>query len=120
MTSRASSILSQVRSHQVRLRAKPRVGWPDGRRQFGEVSGAVKTVLAEADAEMRVKDVHAGVERLLGGEVSFQSVADFLTKNSKGREAFVREAEVSGMPQDAAVRDPVQMVPDWAGLQTHL
>ena len=77
--------LTGEKSRQVRLGAKPRVGWPDGRRQFGEVSGAVKTVLAEADAEMRVKDVHAGVERLLGGEVSFQSVADFLTKNSKGQ-----------------------------------
>jgi len=77
--------LTGEKSRQVRLRAKPRVGWPDGRRQFGEVSGAVKTVLAEADAEMRMKDVHAAVERLLGGEVSFQSVADFLTKNSKGQ-----------------------------------
>ena len=70
---------------QARRRAKPRVGWPDGRRQFGEVSGAIKTVLAEADGEMRLKDVHAEVERLLGGEVSFRSVADFLTKNSKGQ-----------------------------------
>lgn len=49
------------------------------------MSGAIKTVLAGADAEMRMKDVHAEVERLLGGEVSFQSVADFLIKNSKGQ-----------------------------------
>ena len=33
---------------------------------------------------MRVRDIHAGVERLLGGKVSFQSVADYLIKNSKG------------------------------------
>lgn len=77
--------LTGEESGQVRHRAQPRAGWPDGRRQFGEVSGAIKTVLAEADAEMRMKDVHAEVERLLGGEVSFQSVADFLTKNSKGQ-----------------------------------
>jgi hypothetical protein len=49
------------------------------------VSGAIKTVLTEADAEMRIKDIHAELERLIGGEVSFQSVADFLTKNSKGQ-----------------------------------
>jgi hypothetical protein len=76
--------LTGEESHQVRRRAQPRVGWPDGRRQFGEVSGAIKAVLAADDVEMRVKDVHAEVERLLGGEVSFQSVADFLTENSKG------------------------------------
>lgn len=33
---------------------------------------------------MRMKTIHAEVEQLLGGEVSFQSVADYLLKNSKG------------------------------------
>ena len=33
---------------------------------------------------MRMKDVHDEVERLLEGAVSFQSVADFLIKSSKG------------------------------------
>jgi hypothetical protein len=58
-------------SRQDRPKAKPRIGWPDGRRQFGEVSGAIKSVPAETDADMRMKEVHAEVERLLGGEVSF-------------------------------------------------
>lgn len=63
---------------------KPKAGWPDGRRKFGEVSGAIKAVLAQNGGEMRMKTIHAEVERLLGGEVSFQSVADYLLKNSKG------------------------------------
>lgn len=63
---------------------KSRAGWPDGRRKFGEVSGAIKAVLAKNGGEMRMKTIHAEVEQLLGGEVSFQSVADYLAKNIKG------------------------------------
>ena len=37
-------------------------GRADGRRQFGEVSGAVKAVLGQADGAMRMKDVHAAVQ----------------------------------------------------------
>ena len=76
--------LTAEEGRQARRRAKPEAGWPDGRRKFGEVSGAIKTVLALSDGEMRMKDVHRGVERLLDGAISFQSVADFLIKNSKG------------------------------------
>ena len=76
--------LTGEESRQVRRRAKPKTSWSDGRRQFGTVSGAIKTVLGHAETEMRMKDIHAEVERFLGGEVSFQSVADFLIKNSKG------------------------------------
>ena len=65
---------------------------------FGQVSGAIKTVLAEADAEMRIKDIHAGVERLSGGEVSFQSVADYLIKNRKGQKHLVQATEVWALP----------------------
>ena len=32
-----------------------------------------------------MKDIHTEVEQLLGGKVSFQSVADYLLKNSKGQ-----------------------------------
>jgi hypothetical protein len=56
----------------------------DGRRRFGEVSEAVKTVLTQATEPMRIRDVHAAAEELLGGPVSFYSVADVLIKNSKG------------------------------------
>ena len=66
-------------------------GWPDGRRKFGTVSGAVVAVLTRADAEMRMKTIHAEVERTLEGSVSFQSVADYLIRRSKGpRPLFVR------------------------------
>ncbi len=42
------------------------------------------TVLAEADSEMRMKSIYSEVERVLGGSVSFQSVADYMIKNAKG------------------------------------
>jgi hypothetical protein len=48
-------------------------------------------VLSETDSEMRLRDIHTEVERVLGGRVSFQSVADYLLKRSKGpRPPFVR------------------------------
>ncbi len=71
-----------------RREAKSKTGWPDGRREFGSVSGAIKTVLAQGGTEMRMKDVHHEVERLLDGTVSFQSIADYLIKNSKGPKAL--------------------------------
>ena len=73
---------------QARRRANSKAGWPDGRRKFGTVSTAIKTVLTRYGGEMRMRDVHREVERLLGGAVSFQSVADFLIKNSKGPKAL--------------------------------
>jgi hypothetical protein len=64
---------------------------PAGRRKFGEVSGAIMVVLSETASEMRLRDIHAEVERVLGGRVSFQSVADYLLKRSKGsRPLFIR------------------------------
>jgi hypothetical protein len=40
---------------------------------------------------MRLREIHADVERLLGGKVSFQSVADYLVPRSKGpKPLFVR------------------------------
>jgi hypothetical protein len=48
-------------------------------------------VLVEGDSEMRMRAIHAEVERVLGGSVSFQSVADYLIKNAKGpKPTFVR------------------------------
>ena len=75
---------------QRRSAARPS-GWSDGRRRFGTVSGAIVDVLIRADSEMRMKTIHAEVECALGGSVSFQSVADYLIKRSKGpRPLFVR------------------------------
>lgn len=83
--------LTSEKRRQVRRRAKTEAGWPDGRRRFGTVSGAVVAVLTRADAEMRMRSIHAEVEQELGGSVSFQSVADYLIKRSRGaRPLFVR------------------------------
>ena len=76
--------LTTDEGRQARREAKSKTGWSDGRREFGSVSGAIKEVLAQAETEMRMKNIHVEVERLLDGPVSFQSVADFLIKNSKG------------------------------------
>jgi len=57
---------------------------PDGRRPFGSVSEAIVKVLAQADAAMRVRDIHSEVERVLGGSVSTSSVKNHLHKGSRG------------------------------------
>ena len=77
--------LTRDDSHQDQGRSRAlRAGWPDGRRKFGTVSGAIVSVLAHADCEMRVKAIHAEVERLLEGTVSRYSVADYLRMRSTG------------------------------------
>lgn len=77
--------LTRSASHKDRpKRKKSSGGWPDGRRKFGTVSSAVVAVLAQADREMRVGEIHAEVERLLDGNVSFYSVTDYLHARSRG------------------------------------
>lgn len=61
------------------------VGAPDGRRPFGVVGDAVTDALTHARAALRVRDVHAHVEQILGGEVSRSSVRSFLHRRSRGR-----------------------------------
>jgi hypothetical protein len=56
---------------------------PGGRRKYGTVGAAIVAVLAQADREMRVKDIHEEVERHLGGSVSRFSVSDYLRRRSK-------------------------------------
>jgi hypothetical protein len=77
-------LTAEVSDQAPRRSAARPSGWSDGRRKFGEVSGAIKAVMAQNGGTMRMKTIHAEVEQLLGGEVSFQSVADYLLKNSKG------------------------------------
>lgn len=57
---------------------------PDGRRPVGSVGGAIVQVLAEAESTMRVRDIHAAVERLLGSPVASGSVKNYLHKRSQG------------------------------------
>ena len=51
---------------------------PDGRRKFGSLRDAIVAVLQEADRELRVREVHAAVEQLLGEPVSRGSVKSYL------------------------------------------
>src|SRR5437016_871127 len=88
-------LLQCLTSHKPRKAAAKReasaIGGSEARRKFGTVGGAVIAVLAEAAGEMRVKLIHAEVERRLGGRVSRFSVADYLRRRSKGaRPMFVR------------------------------
>src|SRR5437870_8412801 len=69
---------------QERSEVTATTSWPDGRRRFGTVSGAILRVLAEADDELSVRAIRTGVERLLGGSVSRFSVSDYLLVRSKG------------------------------------
>jgi hypothetical protein len=50
----------------------------------GLVAKAIQQVLAEAPGPMRVCDIHAAVEDLLGQSVPTSSVKDWLAKNVKG------------------------------------
>jgi hypothetical protein len=77
--------LTRESRHKTRSRkVKEQAGWPDGRRKFGSVSGAILAVLAQTDSEMKVKAIHEQVERVLGGRVSRLSVSDYLLTRSKG------------------------------------
>jgi hypothetical protein len=84
-------LTAEVSDQALRESDAQPAGWSDGRRKFGTVSGAIMTVLTRADSEMRMRTIHAEVEGVLGGSVSFQSVADYLIKRSKGpKPLFVR------------------------------
>jgi hypothetical protein len=54
-------------------------------RSFGEVGDAVVQVLAEARCELRMMDIHAAVEDLLGEPVSRSSVKNYLARGCNVR-----------------------------------
>ncbi len=59
-------------------------GWSDGRRRFGSVRDAIVQVLAKSDSDMAARNIHAEVERILGGQVSRSSVKGYLHEGSRG------------------------------------
>src|SRR5437868_6106300 len=68
-----------------------RSGWPDGRRKFGTVSGAIISALERSGPEMSVKAVREEVEAHFGGTVSRFSISDYLLRRSKGlKPLFIR------------------------------
>ena len=58
---------------------------PDGRRKFGTVRDAIVQVLANADCELRVREIQKGVEEVLGEPVSPSSIKDYLRKGCRRR-----------------------------------
>jgi hypothetical protein len=56
--------LTDVKAHKARPRRKRRAGWPDGRRKFGTVGGAIVQVLFRAGGKLSVKTIRAEVEQL--------------------------------------------------------
>jgi len=60
-------------------------GSPDGRRSFGTVSAAIIAVLKGVDSDLRVRDIHQEVERLLDGPVSRSSIKNYLHKRSRSQ-----------------------------------
>ena len=57
----------------------------DGRRKFGTVRDAIVKVLAQAESELRVRDIQRGVEEVLGGHVSPTSVKAYLRTGCQRR-----------------------------------
>ena len=55
---------------------------PDGRRKSGTVRDAIVAVLKQPGCEMRVRDIHAGVEKMLGESLSTSSVKAYLRRGS--------------------------------------
>ncbi len=72
-------------------RARPAAtGSSDGRRRFGSVRDAILRVLAASEADLSVRDIHAGVERIFGSPVSRSSVKSYLHKGRGNSGVFER------------------------------
>ena len=63
----------------------------DRRLRYGLVPKAIMQILSESDEPMRVRDIHAEVEALLGQAVSSSAVKNWLARHAQGDQAlFVR------------------------------
>src|SRR5438067_8767599 len=56
---------------------------PDGRRRFGAVRDEIVAVLEQADGELLVREIHAGVEARLDEPVSRGSVKSYMRASSQ-------------------------------------
>ena len=73
------------KDHKIRRkRTTSRGAWPDGRRRYGQVAGAIVDVLDQARGELSIRTIREQVEQLLGGPVSRHSISDYLCVRSKG------------------------------------
>jgi hypothetical protein len=76
-------LTSQRRRKQRRRQSTSTDGpSPDGRRSFGSVRSAIVQVLTEAESDLRVREIWAEVERLLGEPVSRHSVKSYLHRRT--------------------------------------
>src|SRR5439155_25854314 len=91
------SLTSQRRRKQRRTQSTSSDGpRPDGRRRFGTVSGAIVQVLAEAQSDLRAREIWAEVERLLGSSVSRHSIKSYLHRGSYGSTAMFERVNHGG------------------------
>jgi hypothetical protein len=84
------SLTSQPRRKQRKRQPDGYGPKPDGRRQFGTVSGAIVHVLTEAQSDLRVKEIWHQVEHLLGEPVSRRSVKSYLHRGTYELKIFER------------------------------
>jgi hypothetical protein len=84
-----TTLFQRLTAHDWRQADPPRRAGsgiaPDGRRKFGTVRDAIVQVLANADSDLRVREIQKGVEEVLGGPVSASSVKDFLRRGCRRR-----------------------------------
>jgi hypothetical protein len=76
------SLTSQERRKQPKRKPEPNGPRPDGRRKFGSVSIAIVQALSEARSDLRVKEIWAEVERLLGEPISRHSIKSYLHRGT--------------------------------------
>jgi hypothetical protein len=77
------SLTSQPRRKQPETATAGYGPASDGRRKFGSVSGAIVHVLREAQSDLRLREINAEVEQLLGEPVSRQSIKGCLHRGSQ-------------------------------------
>jgi hypothetical protein len=85
LTALFQGLMTRDREQVVAPRGSARGIAPDGRRKFGTVRDAIVKVLAQADSDLRVREIQKGVEDVLGGPVSRSSVKDYLRKGCRRR-----------------------------------
>src|SRR5438132_3732475 len=82
--------LAGLREQLSRREAAQRVPGRVVRRRQGSVLAAVTSVIEQAERPLRVREVHAAVEELLGARVPFSSVNEALSTHAGPEERFCR------------------------------
>jgi hypothetical protein len=84
------SLTSQPRRKPRKQAPDPNGPRPDGRRKFGTVSSAIFQILTEAQSDLRIEEIRAGVEQLVGEPVSRHSIKSYLHRGTYERKIFER------------------------------